>query len=481
MKRILYWFRNDLRLHDNEGFYRATQDADEVIPVYCFDLRLFRPLRQPAIQKTGVFRAQFLLESVADLRNNLIELGGNLIVRTGHPEQVLWEMARDLQADAIYASKEVTQEETEVESGLSKRLKGINVDIELFWESTLYHVRDLPFNVSRMPDVFTSFRQQIENKVRVRPTFPLPDPISVPREIEVGELPELAQLGFSELPAADPRAAISFRGGERAGLERLRHYFWGEDHLRNYKETRNGMLGTDFSSKFSAWLALGCLSPRHVYEEVRRYESERIANDSTYWLVFELLWRDFFRFIALKYGTRIFKPGGIKMRLGHPFVEDRALFDRWANGQTGVPLIDAAMRELNATGFLSNRARQNVASFLIHDLNLNWTWGAAYFEAMLTDYDPASNWGNWCYTAGVGNDPRPNRYFNIYSQALRYDEQGEYVRHWLPELARVPADRIHRVWTLNPAEQDEYGLHLGTDYPLPIINADKWLSPESIR
>ncbi|HEY0111417.1 MAG TPA: FAD-binding domain-containing protein, partial [Fibrella sp.] len=216
------------------------------------------------------------------------------------------------------------------------------------------------------------------------------------------------------------------------------------------------------------------------YHEVKRYERERIANDSTYWLIFELVWRDFFRFVALRVGSRLFKPSGIKHNLQKQWHHDHDLFQRWATGQTGIPFIDANMRELNASGFMSNRGRQNAGSFLVNDLGIDWTWGAAYFESLLIDYDPCSNWGNWNYIAGVGNDPRQGnsgqpRYFAIYSQATRYDEQGAYVKHWLPELANVPADKVHLVGMLSQQQQKEYGVVLGDTYPRPIVDPAKWL------
>jgi len=188
-----------------------------------------------------------------------------------------------------------------------------------------------------------------------------------------------------------------------------------------------------------------------------------------------LLWRDYFRFITLKYGSRLFKASGIQYNLETTWNHRRDLFEKWVNGQTGVPFIDANMRELQLTGFMSNRGRQNVASFLAKDLKVDWTWGAAYFESQLIDYDVCSNWGNWNYVAGVGNDPRENRYFNVYTQATRYDEKGEYVKTWLPELTGVPTDLIHQVWNLDTASQQQYGVSLGSNYPLPIVNANKWL------
>jgi deoxyribodipyrimidine photo-lyase len=154
---------------------------------------------------------------------------------------------------------------------------------------------------------------------------------------------------------------------------------------------------------------------------------------------------------------------------------DKVNFDKWVKGETGVPFIDANMRELQQTGFMSNRGRQNVASFLTKDLGIDWTWGAAYFESQLIDYDVCSNWGNWNYLAGVGNDPREDRYFNIGRQADMYDKQGEYVKLWLPELAKVPAEKVHFVGLLSNEEQNKYGVTLGKDYPKPIVNVNKWI------
>jgi deoxyribodipyrimidine photo-lyase len=472
--RILYWFRADLRLHDNEGLAAACAEARQVLPVYVFDPRQFRVLPTLGIRKTGLFRANFLLEAVADLRASLRARGADLIVRVGDPAQILADLAEEIDAGAVYAGKEVTQEETDVESALSKRLKPLNIDIEFFWSSTLYHVRDLPFDIAKLPDVFSPFRGKLEKYAQVRAIVPTPTAIDVPNGIEAGAMPTPGTFGFDELQLPDTRAAVPFRGGESVALARLKGYLWERDLIRTYKETRNGLIGEAYSSKFSAWLAHGCLSPRLVYAEVKRYERERVANDSTYWLIFELLWRDFFRFVALKFGTRLFKPSGIQYNIQKKWRRDRDLFRRWAEGETGIPFIDANMRELRLTGFMSNRGRQNVGSFLVNDLGLDWTWGGMWFESMLVDYDPCSNWGNWNYVAGVGNDPREGRYFNILRQATMYDEQGDYVRHWLPELANVPGGQVHSVSALTRTQQNQYGLALGDTYPMPIIDPGKW-------
>jgi deoxyribodipyrimidine photo-lyase len=263
---------------------------------------------------------------------------------------------------------------------------------------------------------------------------------------------------------------LRFEGGETAGKRRVESYVWDGDHLREYKETRNGLLGANYSSKFSPWLAAGCLSPRWIHREVQRYEDERVENEDTYWLVFELLWRDFFQFQFRKYGARFFTPGGIR-GVDTDWNHDRSAFRQWADGRTGVPFVDANMRELNRTGYMSNRGRQNVASFLVDALGIDWRWGAAYFESRLVDYDVASNWGNWAYQAGVGNDSR-NNHFDVLSQGEYYDPDATYIGTWLPELASLPSEYAHRPWRLCPEEQADFGVELGIDYPQPMLDIE---------
>ena len=191
------------------------------------------------------------------------------------------------------------------------------------------------------------------------------------------------------------------------------------------------MIGADYSSKFSAWLAMGCISPRFIYQELKKYEHQFGANDSTYWLVFELLWRDYFRFMMKKHKVKLFQKAGIQNKESSEINSNTNQLQKWIEGKTGVDFVDANMLELKHTGFMSNRGRQNVASYLCNDLKLDWRLGAAYFEQQLIDYDVCSNWGNWAYLAGVGNDPRGNRYFNIEKQASDYDKNGDYRNLWL--------------------------------------------------
>ena len=460
------WFRDDLRVTDNPALADAVEAAAEVAPVYVFDPRRRGETRY-GTRKTGARREAFRLDALADLRGSLCDRGGDLFVRRGRPESVVPEVVDRVGADAVFAQTKPATEEHEAEREVERALPE-NVDFERRWTHTLYHPDDLPTPPDRIDDTFTPWRKAVEQGAEVRPTVDAPDALSAP-DIAPGDLPTLADLGHEE-PATDDRAVMPFDGGETAGKERVRRYFFEGDHLREYKQTRNDLLGANYSSKCSPWLAAGCLSPRWLYEQVQRYERERVANEDTYWLVFELLWRDFFQFQFEKHGADFFAPDGIR-GVEKPWRRDREAFERWAAGETGVPFVDANMRELNRTGYMSNRGRQNVASFLADALGVDWRWGAAYFEERLVDYDVASNWGNWAYQAGVGNDSRDN-HFDVLSQAERYDGAAEYVRTWLPELDGLPPEYAHRPWRMSGSEQAEYGVELGVDIPEPMIDAE---------
>ncbi|CAI49819.1 deoxyribodipyrimidine photolyase [Natronomonas pharaonis DSM 2160] len=468
MDTAVVWFRDDLRVTDNPTLADAVAAAETVIPVYTFDPDRYTE-SEYGPPKTGGHRAVFRRQAVADLRASLRDRGGDLLVRSGRPATVVPELAQRAGADAVYAQTKPATEERRRAADVASALDDAGIALRQRWTHTLYHPDDLPTPPTDIDDTFTPWRKETEAAATVRDPRSAPETVPTPDGLTPGPVPTVESLGVSE-PPTDDRAVLEFEGGESAGKRRVESYIWEGDHLREYKTTRNGLLGADYSSKFSPWLAAGCLSPRWLHREVERYEDERVANEDTYWLVFELAWRDFFQFQFEKYGATFFKPGGIRER-NIDWDRDRALFERWADGETGVPFVDANMRELNRTGYMSNRGRQNVASFLAGVLGIDWRWGAAYFEARLIDYDVASNWGNWAYQAGVGNDSR-DRYFDVRSQAERYDSDAEYITTWLPELAALPATIAHQPWQLSEAEQREYGVELGVDYPEPVVDID---------
>lgn len=473
-KRVIVWFRRDLRLHDNEALNNAIERGDEVIPIYVFDEREMLGETKFGFRKTGKYRAKFMIECVEDLRQSFQKLGIDLVVRIGKPEEEVFKLAVETQSPTVFCNIERTQEEIEVQDALEQNLWSAGKEIFYSRGKMLYYTQDLPFPITQTPDVFTAFRKEVEKYVKVR------KPISPPKELErwsvrvdLGEMPTLADFSHQNFET-DERAVLTFKGGETAALERLNYYLWETNLIKKYKDTRNGLIGGDYSSKFSPWLGQGCISPKTIYYAIKDYEFKKGKNKSTYWLFFELLWRDFFRLMGKKHKNKIFQIGGTKGETDYNWSEDRKKFQLWANGETGVPFIDANMRELNLTGFMSNRGRQNVASFLVKDLNINWQMGAEYFESLLIDYDVCSNWCNWNYVAGVGSDPRENRYFNILLQAKRYDPKGEYVKLWLPELAEIPEKKVHQPDLLSKEEQKHAHVLIGNDYPQAVFSTSNW-------
>jgi len=428
MRTSIVWFKTDLRLHDNETLIKAISQSDEIIPVYCFDDAEF-VTTEFGFQKTGSFRTQFLLESLIDLDNNLRAIGSGLLILKGKPEVEIPKIVQEYKATKVFAKREVSYEERQTETRVQEELFKLKCELKTFSTSTLYHAEDLPFSIKDIPDVFTNFRKKTEKDAIIRVSFDEPKEIKSP-EIKPINLPTLQELGTAFI-TIDSRAVLKFKGGETEAIRRLNHYFFESKCISQYKETRNGLVGADYSSKFSAWLALGCISPRFIHDELKKYEKQFGANESTYWLVFELLWRDYFRFMMKKYNAKFFQQAGIQNK-GIPVNQHNTQqLQNWINGETGVDFVDANMIELKLTGFMSNRGRQNVASYFCNDLKLDWRYGAAYFEQQLIDYDVCSNWGNWAYLAGVGNDPRGNRYFNIEKQATDYDKDKKYRNLWL--------------------------------------------------
>jgi len=284
-------------------------------------------------------------------------------------------------------------------------------------------ISDLLYDsIPSIPKTFTDFRKWVEKNL---PEPPLP----VPARFLVTDSAQPDEAPFEP----DPRSAIPFAPTEGAALARIETYFFASDGLQNYKKTRNGLVGADYSSKFSVFLALGLVSARTLWAKVREHEARFGINEGSEWMRFELLWREFFKHQHLHAGEKFFSKEGLQARRQNP-IRNHELFLRWTRAETGEPFIDANLRELNTTGFMSNRGRQNVASYIVHTLRLPWWWGARYFEYSLLDYDPTQNWGNWAYQAGVGADPRSfggaPRIFDVRKQARDYDLDGGYQRLW---------------------------------------------------
>lgn len=442
---VLFWFRHDLRLHDQVALHQAVRRARRcggwLLPVFVHDAIQDRPTTW-GFPRTHPRRLAWRAQALHDLEGQLLALGSTLWQCHGDPAQRLRELVTQLGHPEVVCEDIAAPEEQAV----VRTLREAGVSVFTVWQSSLLEPGSLPFAPEAVPDTFTVYRQLIE-KASVRAPTPLPVPTHLPPSPPVdwtrsGACTMQADTGSVGAPPVsgpgaatgdgDPRSAFpshepEFHGGERAALAHLRRYCErGLPH--RYKATRNGLMGVDYSSKWSPWLSTGALSARQAWAAIQSFEHERGASDSTYWLWFELLWRDHFRWLHWKYGTALYGPGGIKG--GASPSHDVQAFERWCRGQTGHAFIDAGMRELASTGYLSNRMRQNVASYLIHELQGDWRAGAAWFESQLLDHDVYSNQGNWLYLSGRGTDPRGGRRFNPDKQAGDYDADGAYRRCW---------------------------------------------------
>ncbi|KAE8699607.1 Blue-light photoreceptor PHR2 [Hibiscus syriacus] len=318
----IVWFRNDLRVHDNECLDTANKESMSVLPIYCFDPRDYGK-SSSGFDKTGPYRATFLIESVSDLRKNLQARGSDLVVRIGNPESVLVELAKAIGADAIYAHREVSHDEVKAEEKIEAAMKEEGVEVKYFWGSTLFHVDDLPFKLEDMPSNYGGFKEKVKG-LEIRKTIEALDQMKgMPSrgDVETGDIPSLADLGLNPTAtmAQDGRRSVSatMAGGENEALQRLNKYA-AECRAQPYKWSKDGsqgsIYGANFSCKISPWLAMGCLSPRFMFDEIKKTANRTISATSKKsdggsgspdtqmnWLMFELLWRDFFRFITKKY------------------------------------------------------------------------------------------------------------------------------------------------------------------------------------
>jgi len=407
-KVTVFWFRNDLRLRDNPGLALAAKSGP-VIALFCWEPR-FDGQTPFGYDEVGPFRRRFILESVADLRGQLAALGVPLFFRLVTPADAIDELTEEYDVTAVFAQVEPGREEVEA----VRAVEALEIPVRLHEGWTMVHLDDLPYSVNRLPVLFTNFQKDVERKMVIRRLKPVPEFEPVDTLLELGELPEM------------PPERSAFAGGETAGLARIKHYLWDSGRVLTYKATRNEMLDPESGTRFSPYLAHGCISGRQIFHEIQRIEP---ASESAYWVIYELLWRDFFHFNFRRWGNKMFRLGGIRGETRH-WNQDRDLFDQWSQGKLGVDLVDAAMNELRETGYQSNRARQITASYWAKELGQDWRIGAEWFQSLLVDYDPHSNWGNWQYVAGVGNDARSDRRFNLTIQSEKYDPNGEFVRRW---------------------------------------------------
>lgn len=428
----IVWLQNDLRLDDNPLIELAALECERLLFVYILDPISFKPNRY-GLLSVGTHRHAFLRESLSVMDANLQRLNQKLMIFNQSPLIAFSELLRQYPIEVIYSSENAGFYEQSYQKLLARRYPFI--EHKIVNNNTLFEQRQLPFKLTELPESFSKFRRKIESvelRQAIRPPTQTIRRLPPPPKFVLANSSDANQ--WLVTPTLSSRSPFS--GGEDTALQHLQNYLKsGAAH--EYKKTRNALDSWSASTKLSPWLADGSLSVRRVQHELLRYEQSHGANESTYWIFFELLWREYFQWYAHKYGRQLFSFAGLK---DHPPKTSfyAARWQQWCSGTTPYPIVNACMNQLNATGYMSNRGRQLVASCFVHELELDWRYGAAFFEQQLIDYDVASNWGNWQYLAGVGADPRGHRRFDLTKQTQQYDPQGEFIALWNGDVASQP-------------------------------------------
>ena len=447
----LVWFRRDLRLRDHPALRAALEEGGRVIPVFCFDERLLtgRHASGP--------RTQFLLECLRELDEGLRRLGSGLVVRRGRPESELARLASETGARAVHLTADVSPFDRRRSERVRRALRDSRVELrEHPGLAAIDDPSELRTQAGRPYTVFSPFFRSWLDAER-RPVLRAPSALPpLPSGLAKGRLPSLRALGLYQ-GVAEPPA-----GGEAQAQAVARRFLSGP--VREYADGHDA-LGEDRTSRLSPFLHFGCISPRQLEERLPRGKGPAEFRR-------QLAWRDFYHHVLAHFPRNARSEFQERYRgtIRWSYAEKR--FEAWKQGRTGFPLVDAGMRQLRREGWMHNRARLVVGSFLTKDLGIDWRWGERWFMRMLVDGDEANNNGNWQWIASVGVDPQP-AYRRIYNPARhqeRYDPRGAYVRRYVRELQRVPDRYLAEPWTMPEEVQAEAGCVIGADYPKPIVD-----------
>ena len=457
MRTIIHWFRRDLRVTDNTSLGQAVRDADRVVPVFLLDDHYGDD------PNVGPSRFRFLRESLEGLDRELSTLGSRLLLRRGPASLALPDLASEAQADAVYANVEIglypEARDREVEASLERA----RVRLRLFGDCLIVEPDSVRTDRGDPYTVYTPFVKKWRAAEKRRPE-PAPSRVESPM---LAGVPIEKVRAWRDLPA-DPLAPA---GGQAAAAAALARFL--EEGLDRYAAHRNRP-DLDGTSRLSPHLHFGTISPRVLLAAAqdRALDRREAAAGSDRFLL-ELAWRDFYHHVLFHFPrveSESFRPEMDQLA----WQDAPEALNAWKRGRTGYPFVDAAMRQLTSTHWMHNRARMVVASFLTKDLHVHWREGVAWFEHELADADLASNNGGWQWAAGSGTDAAPYfRIFNPVLQSKKFDPKGDYIARFLPELARVPREKIHEPWTLTLQEQREAGCRIGADYPNRIVEHDR--------
>lgn len=441
-KKAVFLFRRELRLEDNLGLLTVLEQSQTVIPAFIFDPR------QIDADKNEYFSApsfNFLLKSLAELDVALKNRGSKLFVYHGEPADVVRSLIEKDSVDGVFMNKDYTPFARKRDKAISDVCEKYDIAFNRFDDCALSPIEDVRTNQGNVYTVFTPFMKKVAAEVTV------PEPRRNNFDNFYTGNTAVSTVSLSDYTADVAGYNLPLRGGREEGLRLLRE----NDYLRNYQDMRNFPAETG-TSRLSAHHKFGTISIRETYHMTKAASGN---NDS---FVSELYWRDFYLYIAYHF-PRVFEESFLDWAQNVKWINDQEQFEAWCAGKTGVPMVDAAMRELNNTGWMHNRSRMIVASYLTKNLLIDWRWGEKYFARHLIDYDPSQNNGGWQWSASTGADPRPIRIFNPYTQATKYDPDATYIKKWVPELQAVEDTKLTDGKTQDFSE-------LGDTYPAPLVD-----------
>jgi len=446
----IVWFRRDLRIHDHPALTGAARGAERVVPVFVLDDALLRGRFESGP------RGRFLLGCLRELRTALRDRGANLVVRSGDPARELVALARETGAAQVHFASDVSPFAMARDKRVCAALEEAGVEPVRHPGLFVADVGKPRTKAGKPYAVFSPFWRAWTQLDR-REVHGAPRKLALPAGVKVGELPSAGALGLGD-DVPDP-----FPPGEAAA--RARMHAWLKDGIHDYADRHDRLEGG--TSELSPYLHLGCISPRELEQRAR----DAGAGKGPAEFVRQLCWRDFYAYVLLTNpanARHAHQPAMDELE----WEDDEEAFEAWCEGRTGFPVVDAAMRQLRERGWMHNRARLIVGSFLTKDLHIDWRRGEAHFMSLLTDGDEASNNGNWQWIASVGVDPAPyfRRMYNPATQQERHDPDGAYVRRWVPELRDVPLERLAQPWTMSEGQQEAAGCVIGRDYPEPIVD-----------
>lgn len=459
MSKALVWLRRDLRMEDHAALYHALKRHQQVYVAFVFDSDILDALADKHDR-----RLEFIWESVSELKQALQSAGGDLLVRHGRAQTEIPRLAQQLQVAAVYANRDYEPLAIARDEQVAQALLGEERTLHLFKDQVLFEQDEILTQTGKPYGVFTPYKRAHLAKLNAfyLKAYPVQRYLSNLASMPAAAMPSLESLGFSRTNLKSMRLPTGM-----AGAQQLFHDFL--QRIEDYEQARNypAIKGVSY---LSVHLRFGTISIRQLAQAAWQLSLAGNAGAAT-WLS-ELIWRDFYFQVCyhrpdLQLERRAYRPEYDQL----PFANDRDWFAAWCEGRTGFPIVDAAMRQLNQTGYMHNRLRMVVASFLVKDLLIDWRWGEQYFADKLIDFDFAANNGGWQWAASTGCDSQPYfRIFNPQSQSEKFDAQGKFIRKYVPELAALDNQLIHAPWAGTPGKKHQLPSMPEVDYPLPLVN-----------